>query len=344
MQPLGLRTPLRRDSTASAPEAQCASGQGLERSTQAGGHKLRGWAATLAGVVQLVVYDECQALRSPDTEIYKAANLVAQLAPAAGPVGHDDLQLRQRVPLGGERAAAKRARRACRVPARVVRRLGRAQPGPLHRQRVRGPEGGGDRRHGERPRRRTDHVAALGRPRGRPARPATTFVFGEIDWSPGVHKQCIGRVHRDGQDEPCTAYFLLSEAGAGPIMAGVLGMKRDRLKGCASLKWRSPSASTPARKTFGGSRTSCLPGTASRNRTTPLSSCSQHVRRLPTASAPRRTADRRLTMGIHFTANDDQAPGQRGTLTIDQAAALLNTSAETASDSQPPGSAVPMCW
>lgn len=25
-----------------------------------------------------------------------------------------------------------------------------------------------------------------------------TVVFGELDWSPGVHEQCIGRVHRDG--------------------------------------------------------------------------------------------------------------------------------------------------
>lgn len=56
-------------------------------------------------------------------------------------------------------------------------------------------------------------------------------VFGEIDWSPGVHEQCIGRIHRDGADQPCTAYFLLSEHGADPIMADVLGMKREQIEG-----------------------------------------------------------------------------------------------------------------
>lgn len=58
-----------------------------------------------------------------------------------------------------------------------------------------------------------------------------TVVFGEIDWSPGVHEQCIGRVHRDEQDEPCSAYFLVSDAGSDPIMAEVLGVKREQIEG-----------------------------------------------------------------------------------------------------------------
>lgn len=58
-----------------------------------------------------------------------------------------------------------------------------------------------------------------------------TGVFGEIDWSPTVHEQCGGRLHRDGQDDPCTVYFLLSDSGADPIMAEVLGLKRDQLEG-----------------------------------------------------------------------------------------------------------------
>lgn len=57
-----------------------------------------------------------------------------------------------------------------------------------------------------------------------------TVVFGELDWSPGVHEQCVGRVHRDGQDEPCAAYFLLSDSGADPIMAEVLGVKREQIE------------------------------------------------------------------------------------------------------------------
>lgn len=61
-----------------------------------------------------------------------------------------------------------------------------------------------------------------------------TVVFGELDWSPGVHEQCIGRVHRDGQDEPCTAYFLVSDSGADPIMAEVLGVKREQIEAVRS--------------------------------------------------------------------------------------------------------------
>lgn len=60
---------------------------------------------------------------------------------------------------------------------------------------------------------------------------ARTVIFGELDWSPGVHEQCIGRVHRDGQDEPCVAYFLISESGSDPIMAEVLGVKREQIEG-----------------------------------------------------------------------------------------------------------------
>lgn len=57
-----------------------------------------------------------------------------------------------------------------------------------------------------------------------------TVVFGELDWSPGVHEQCVGRVHRDGQDAPCSAYFLVSNSGADPIMAEVLGVKREQIE------------------------------------------------------------------------------------------------------------------
>lgn len=55
-------------------------------------------------------------------------------------------------------------------------------------------------------------------------------VFGELDWSPGAMEQCIGRVHRDGQEASCSAYFLVSEAGADPIMAEVLGVKREQIE------------------------------------------------------------------------------------------------------------------
>lgn len=53
-------------------------------------------------------------------------------------------------------------------------------------------------------------------------------VFGELDWSPGIHDQCIGRLQRDGQDEPVVAYFLVSDQGADPVMAEVLNVKRSQ--------------------------------------------------------------------------------------------------------------------
>lgn len=55
-----------------------------------------------------------------------------------------------------------------------------------------------------------------------------TVVFGELDWSPGVHEQCIGRVHRDGQPDPVAAYFLLADSGSDPVVADVLGIKRQQ--------------------------------------------------------------------------------------------------------------------
>jgi SNF2 family DNA or RNA helicase len=57
-----------------------------------------------------------------------------------------------------------------------------------------------------------------------------TVVFGELDWSPGVHEQCIGRVHRDGQGQPVTAFFLIADAGSDPVVADVLGIKAAQAK------------------------------------------------------------------------------------------------------------------
>jgi len=57
-----------------------------------------------------------------------------------------------------------------------------------------------------------------------------TVVFGELDWSPGVHTQCIGRVHRDGQPEKVVAYYLLADSGSDPVVADVLGLKRQQLE------------------------------------------------------------------------------------------------------------------
>lgn len=58
-----------------------------------------------------------------------------------------------------------------------------------------------------------------------------TVVFGEIDWSPGVHEQCIGRVFRDGQPDPVLAYYLIADSGSDPVVADVLGLKRQQAEG-----------------------------------------------------------------------------------------------------------------
>lgn len=58
-----------------------------------------------------------------------------------------------------------------------------------------------------------------------------TVVYGEMDWSPGIHEQCTGRVHRDGQDEPVMAYYLVCEDGCDPFMVDVLGVKKQQSDG-----------------------------------------------------------------------------------------------------------------
>lgn len=52
-----------------------------------------------------------------------------------------------------------------------------------------------------------------------------TVVFGELDWSPKVMDQLTGRLHRDGQESNVTAFYLLSDEGSDPIVAGILGIK-----------------------------------------------------------------------------------------------------------------------
>jgi SNF2 family DNA or RNA helicase len=58
-----------------------------------------------------------------------------------------------------------------------------------------------------------------------------TVVFGELDWSPGIHTQCAGRLHRDGQADPVMAYYLVSDHGSDPVIAGVLGVKKEQSDG-----------------------------------------------------------------------------------------------------------------
>jgi SNF2 family DNA or RNA helicase len=78
-------------------------------------------------------------------------------------------------------------------------------------------------------------------------RACRTVVFGELDWSPGVHEQCCGRPHRDGQPDPVTAYFLAAESGSDPVIVDVLGLKKAQIDGV-----RDPGAELIERLDTGG--------------------------------------------------------------------------------------------
>ena len=58
-----------------------------------------------------------------------------------------------------------------------------------------------------------------------------TAVFGELDWPPGIHDQCVGRLHRGDIEMPVVSYFLLSDAGTDPVMLDVLSLKKMQADG-----------------------------------------------------------------------------------------------------------------
>lgn len=59
----------------------------------------------------------------------------------------------------------------------------------------------------------------------------STVVIGELDWSPEVHHQIVGRVDRDGQTLPVTAYYLVCDGGSDPAMVEILGLKASQIRG-----------------------------------------------------------------------------------------------------------------
>lgn len=60
-------------------------------------------------------------------------------------------------------------------------------------------------------------------------RVCSVVVIGELDWSPQVMGQCIGRVDRDGQETPVVAYYLTADDGADPTMLDVATVKRTQM-------------------------------------------------------------------------------------------------------------------
>lgn len=59
---------------------------------------------------------------------------------------------------------------------------------------------------------------------------ARDVVFGELDWSPQVHTQAIGRLRRGGMDpaRPVRAHFLVANEGSDPVVAEVQNLKRQQ--------------------------------------------------------------------------------------------------------------------
>lgn len=58
-----------------------------------------------------------------------------------------------------------------------------------------------------------------------------TVVYAELDWSPAVHDQSTGRVYRDGQPDPVTAIYCVTERGSDPTIAETLGLKTSQIDG-----------------------------------------------------------------------------------------------------------------
>ena len=55
-----------------------------------------------------------------------------------------------------------------------------------------------------------------------------TMIIGELDWSPGVHNQIIGRIDRDGQQGNVTVVYIVTNEGSDPVMMDILGLKSSQ--------------------------------------------------------------------------------------------------------------------
>lgn len=56
-------------------------------------------------------------------------------------------------------------------------------------------------------------------------------VFGELDWSPGIHSQCEDRTHRMGQKDSVLSYYLVCGQGSDEQMMEALGFKTAQFAG-----------------------------------------------------------------------------------------------------------------
>jgi SNF2 family DNA or RNA helicase len=69
-------------------------------------------------------------------------------------------------------------------------------------------------------------------------------VIGELDWSPQVHHQLIGRLRRPGQPNQVNAHYLYTDEGSDPVLVETLGIKSDQARGL-----NDPGAAPRARTT-----------------------------------------------------------------------------------------------
>lgn len=56
-------------------------------------------------------------------------------------------------------------------------------------------------------------------------------VVGELDWSPQVHHQLIGRLRRPGQRRQVNAHFLHVDDGSDPVLMEINAIKSDQARG-----------------------------------------------------------------------------------------------------------------
>lgn len=62
---------------------------------------------------------------------------------------------------------------------------------------------------------------------------AGVAIIGELDWSPVVHDQCVGRLNREGQPrwdagEAVDVIYLIADDGSDPVLVDVLGLKASQ--------------------------------------------------------------------------------------------------------------------
>jgi hypothetical protein len=69
-------------------------------------------------------------------------------------------------------------------------------------------------------------------------------VIGELDWSPQVIRQFVGRLRRDGQQKPVTAHYIITNSGSDSAILPTLGLKASQSHGILN-PWTELAETTP---------------------------------------------------------------------------------------------------